>query len=139
MGYSSSTSSSPGSSRARCRSPAAAPRNATARPRSSRRTVGFERHARGEQARTRQPLVAFVELDLVAQPKHRGVAQRGVDAAEVQEAAAALRHVDVAHRLEGHAHDELQRLPFRLQEGQHPDLVGNVVRARAGRKSEQQA
>lgn len=55
-----------------------------------------------------------------------------------EEAAAALRHVDVAHGLQQHAYDELQRLTFRLDEGLHPDLVGNVVRARSRRQSEQQ-
>src|ERR1044072_6612534 len=61
-----------------------------------------------------------------------------MDAAEIETAAAALRHVDVAHRLERHARDEHERLAFRLDESQHPDLVGNVMRARAWRKGEEQ-
>jgi hypothetical protein len=101
--------------------------------------VGLERYAGGDQAWTRQPLVAFVELDLVAEPERRGIAQGCIDAAEVEEAAAALRHVDVAHGFERHAHDQPERLAFRLDERLHPHLVGNVVRARVWRKGEQQA
>ena len=98
--------------------------------------VRLERDAGIDQLRLAEPRVVLVKLDLAGEPQGDRVAQRAVDAREVEETSLALRHVDVAHRLERHAHQQFQRLAFGLDEGLDADFVGDVVRPRARRERE---
>ncbi len=98
--------------------------------------VRLERHAGIDELRLAEPRVILVELDLAGEPQGDCVAQRGVDAREVEEAPSSLRHVDVAHRLERHAHQKLERPALGLDEGLDADFVRDVVPPRARRERE---
>ena len=52
--------------------------------------------------------VVLVDVDVVDQPELRRVAQRLVGARQVEIARAAGRKIDLAHRRQRHAHQELE-------------------------------
>ena len=70
----------------------------------------------------------FVDRHIPGQPQHRGVAQGLVGARQIEEAVAAQRELDVAHRAERHADEQAQPLSLRPDERLDDDRRGNVVR-----------
>ncbi len=106
------------------------------------RAAPLERRAHRRNRRRRQPHVVFVDVQKVADPERRRVAQRRVRSAQVQQirvgGAGRLRVVHVAHGPERDPHQEPQPLPFRLQEQLRADVVGNIVRGQVRRGKHQQ-
>ena len=92
------------------------------------RSIRFERHPRRDDARIGEQRVVFVELDLARQPDHRRIAQRLIDAIEVDVVAFLAWKLDVHDRLERHADEQLEVLPLRLDERLHGDVARDVVR-----------
>ncbi len=106
------------------------------------RAVRRQRGADGGERRLAERDVVLVGVHEVAHPERRGVAQRAVGAAQVHQVgarrAARLRVVHVPHGLQGHADEQPQPLPLRLQEHLGRHVVRDVVGANGGARAQQQ-
>lgn len=102
-----------------------------------KRTVRGQRHAGLQQLRFGQGAAVFPQHEVVGQPLPRGRSQRRLGLRQRQVARAAAREVDLLHRRQRHAHQQLQRVALRPDEGLHVHVVGHLVSPRLQRCDEQ--
>ncbi len=94
------------------------------------RLVGGQRGAHAHDAGVFEPRAAFVQLHVVGQPERRGVVEERLNLVEVEDFGGPHRPVDVEHRGERHADEEVRHLPFGLEEDLNRDVGRNLVSRR---------
>ena len=72
--------------------------------------VGRDREPDPRDVGIRQTRALLIELDLLAEPKHRGIGEEGYRTGQVEKTGSAGRKIDVLHRLERHTDDETKHL-----------------------------
>ena len=72
-------------------------------------------------------LVSFIDIDEIGDPQACGFAKHRVHAVEIQVALIAFGEFHVTHGLEGHAHQDVQVIPRRLEKHLNRRVAGNVM------------
>ena len=93
--------------------------------------LGLKRHASGDDKRSAEAGIAFVQLDIVGNPQCSRVTKRGVGSREVQIARPACRKIYIATGTERHSNEQVQPLSLRLEKCLNRDVVRDIVSGRA--------
>ena len=103
-----------------------------------KRPVRWQRQARRDHPTTIERTVVLVELHVVRDPHARRVLELRIHAGQVEVARPAKDELEVADRLERHAHEEPKHVRLRLHERKHRHRRRDLVRERARRQRERQ-